>query len=103
MTRYSMNVRLGSRANHGARSAKGALVYLTDERHREYFPVSASPRPFDAAIEPGRAVHTTLTFQMPPDAGKPNFEVRMDRIGYSSFIIGSRELLRRPMLTLALD
>jgi hypothetical protein len=103
MTRYSMHVRLSSRANHGARSAKGALVYLTDERHREFFPVSVSPVPFDAAIEPGQAVDTALTFQIPPDAGKPSFEVRIDRIGYTSFIIGSRELLRKPMLTLALD
>jgi hypothetical protein len=103
MTAYSMNVRLSSRANRGARSAKGALVYLTDERRREYFPVSALPVPFDTAVDPGQSKDTWLTFEVPSDAGKPNFEVRMDRMGYTSFIIGSRELLRKPMLTLALE
>ena len=98
-----MSIRLSSRANKGPRSAQGALVYLTDERHREFFPVEASPVPFGAAVDPGKSVDTSLTFEVPSDAGKPSFEVRLDRIGYTSFIIGSRELLRKPMLTLALD
>jgi hypothetical protein len=102
-TLYRMAIRLSSRANHGPRSAKGALVYLTDERHREFFPVDASPVSFDATVDPGQSVDTSLTFELPPDAGRPNFEVRVDRIGYTSFIIGSRELLRKPMLTLAIE
>jgi hypothetical protein len=102
-TRYSLDVRLTSRANHGPRSAKGALVYLADERHREYFPVSASPVPFDTAINPGQSVDTSLAFDVPSDAAQPAFEIRRDRIGYASFMIGSGELLRKPMLALALD
>ena len=102
-TRYRLDVRLSSRANRGPRSAKGALVYLADHRRQEFFPVSASPVPFDTAVDPGQSVDTSLTFEVPPGSGKPYFEIREDRISYGSFIIGSRELLGKPMLKLVLE
>jgi hypothetical protein len=43
-------------------------------------------------MEPGTPVDTTLTFDVPSEARKVYFEVRMERISYASFISGSGQV-----------
>jgi hypothetical protein len=90
-----------TRANHGLRSAKGASVYLTDERDRRFLPVhDPSATPFDVDVEPGKSVNTSLTFHVPSDAKTLAFAAEMDHIQYASFIIGNGDLLHNPRLKL---
>jgi hypothetical protein len=100
---YRLDVRLFSLANHGPRSAKGASVYLTDERYRR-FPLvhDASAIPFDVALEPNTPVETSLTFNVPSEVRELYFAGGMDHIRYASFIIGSGDLLHKPVLKLRL-
>jgi hypothetical protein len=101
---YHFAIRLFTRANYGPRSAKGASVYLTDERNRRFLPVyDPSAAPFDVAVEPGSSVNTSLTFYVPADAHRLAFAAGMDRIQYASFIIGSGDLLHNPRLKLRLQ
>ena len=101
---YRLDVRLFSLANHGLRSAKGASVYLTDERNRR-FPLvyDASAIPLDVALEPKEPVETSLTFDVPSDAKDLFFAGGMDHIRYASFMIGSPDLLRQPILKLRIQ
>jgi hypothetical protein len=100
---YRFGIRLFSRANHGPRSAKGASVYLTDERNRRFLAAhDPAATPFDV-VEPGKSVSTSLTFHVPSDAHTLAFAARMDRIHYASFIIGSGDLLHNPRLKLRLQ
>jgi hypothetical protein len=96
-------VRLSSRANHGSRSAKGAEVYLTDDRNRKFRLVDASPLPFEADVDPGKSVDTRLSFDVPSDARKLYFAVRMEGITYGSLMIGSGETPWQPLLKLAVE
>jgi hypothetical protein len=94
---YRLSVRLFSRANHGPRSAKGASIYLTDDRHRRFLPVSdPSVPPFDVVMQPGGSVRTLLTFNVAPDAGPLFFSAGFDHLQYASFIIGNGDLLHKP-------
>ncbi len=99
---YRFDVRLSSRANHGPRSAGDALVYLTDERKREFLPAEVSPLPFGVAVEPGKSADTSLIFHVPADAQRVSFAVRTPGIGYASFMIGG-EVPWKPVLKLAVD
>jgi hypothetical protein len=101
---YRFGIRLFTRANHGPRSAKGASVYLTDERNRRFLPVyDPSAAPFDVDVEPGKSVNTSLTFHVPSDAHTLALAAGMDRIQYASFIIGNGDLLHNPRLKLRLQ
>ena len=101
--RENFDVRLISRANHGTRSAKGAEVYLSDDRNRKFRLADASPIPFEADVDPGKSVDTTLSFNVPSDAQKLYFEVRMEGISYASFMIGSGETPWKSLLKLAVE
>lgn len=101
---YRFAIRLFTRANHGPRSAKGASVYLTDERNRRFLPVyDPAATPFDVEVEPGQSVNISLTFHVPSDARTLAFAAGMDHIQYASFIIGNGDLLHNPRLKLRLQ
>jgi hypothetical protein len=94
-----LDIRIFSLANRGKRSARGALVYLTDERGRR-FPLAQDPAaiPFDVDLSPRESVATTLTFPVPADAKELFFNGRVPGIRYASFIIGNGDLLNQPRL-----
>ena len=101
---YRFAIRLFTRANHGPRSAKGASVYLTDERNRRFLPVYDPPgTPFDVDVEPGQAINTSLTFHVPSDARTLAFAAAMDHLQYASFVIGNGDLLHNPRLKLRIQ
>jgi len=101
---YHFAIRLFTLANYGPRSAKGATVYLTDDRNRRFLPVfDPSAIPFDVEIQPGQSISTSLTFHVPTDAQKLAFAATMDRIQYASFIVGNGDLLHNPRLRLRIQ
>jgi len=65
---YKVDVRIFSDANSVKTSAKGAAVYLLDERGRR-FELLNDPAviPFDTPLAPKQSIHTTLTFAAPAD------------------------------------
>ena len=68
-TLYKVDVNIFSDANRVKTSAKGASLYLLDERGR-HFPLIDDPSviPFDSVLSPGQSIKTTLTFATAPDA-----------------------------------
>jgi hypothetical protein len=95
---YRLVLQLFSLANHGPRSAKGAWVYLTDDRNRRFSPISdPSAVPFDVALEPKKPVETSLTFDVPSNSKTIFFTGGTSGIGYGSFIIGNGgDLFHKP-------
>ena len=66
---YKIDVRIFSDANTVKTSAKGASVYLLDERGRRFELMNdPSVIPFDAPLDPKQSMHTTLTFAVAADA-----------------------------------
>jgi hypothetical protein len=66
---YRVDVRIFSDANSVTISAKGASVYVVDERGRRFELLNdPSVIPFDAPLAPKQSIHTTLTFAAPADA-----------------------------------
>jgi hypothetical protein len=68
-TLYKLDVHIFSGANHVKTSAKGATLYLVDDRDRR-FPLIPDPSviPFDSTIEPRQSIKTSLTFRVDSDA-----------------------------------
>ena len=94
---YKLAIRIFSRALTTPQSAKGASVYLRDERGRRFAPVQdPSAIPFDVMLQPGESVNTSLVFIVPADAQNLTFAGGFDGIHYASFIIGNGDLLRKP-------
>jgi hypothetical protein len=103
-TVYKVDVRIFSDANRVRTSAKGASLYLVDERGRR-FPLVKDPSviPFDVSLEPGQSVKTSLTFVAAADArqlfltgdtqGEPPFWVRL-YFGSEDSLLHKRTLLR---------
>jgi hypothetical protein len=101
---YRLAVHIFSRANHGPRSAKGAWLYLTDERGRRFgLAPDASAVPFDVALEPHESVATSLTFNVPLDARGLQLSGGLDGISLASFMIGNGDLLHQPRMQLRID
>ena len=101
---YRFAIQLFTHANYGPRSAKGASVYMIDERGRHFLPLpDDSATPFDIDVEPGQSVNTSLTFHIPSDARTLAFAAAMDHLQYASFIIGNGDLLHNPRLKLRLQ
>ncbi len=101
---YRFAIRLFTRANHGPRSAKGASVYLVDERNRRFLPIpDRFAIPLDIAVQPGQSVNTSLTFHVPSDAHTLAFAAGMDHLQYASFIIGNGDLFHNPRLKLRIQ
>jgi hypothetical protein len=103
-TVYKVYVRIFSDANRVRTSAKGASLYLVDERRRR-FPLVKDPSviPFDVTLEPGQSVTTSLTFVAAADArqlfltgdtrSEPPFWVRL-YFGSDDSLLHKRTLLR---------
>jgi hypothetical protein len=101
---YKVEVHIFSEANRVQTSAKGASLYLLDERGRR-FPLVKDPSviPFDATLDPGQSVKTSLTFVAAADArqlfltgdtrGEPPFWVRL-YFGSDNSLLHKRTLLR---------
>jgi hypothetical protein len=101
---YKVDVRIFSDANRVKTSAKGASLYLLDERGRR-FPLVNDPTavPFDVTLDPGQSVTTSLTFVAAADArqlfltgdtrGEPPFWVRL-YFGSDGSLLHKRTLLR---------
>jgi hypothetical protein len=101
---YKVDVRIFSDANRVKTSAKGASLYLLDERGRR-FPLVKDPSlvPFDVTLDPGQSVKTSLTFIAAADArqlfltgdthGEPPFWVRL-YFGSDDSLLHKRTLLR---------
>lgn len=103
-TSYRFAIQLFTHANYGPRSAKGASVYMIDERGRHFLPLpDDSAIPFDIDVEPGESVNTSLAFRVPSDARTLAFAAAMDHLQYASFIIGNGDLLHKPRLELRLE
>jgi hypothetical protein len=102
LSRYSLNVRLSSRAIHELRGLNEVLVYL-DSGHWGAHSTSDHPLAFDTPLEPGQSMETWLNFWWPPDEGKSTFEMRLDRISYNSFPPGSQVLTGKPIMKLAME
>jgi hypothetical protein len=66
---YKADVCIFSDANRVKTSARGAALYLVDDRRR-HFPLVNDPSaiPFDVILDPGQSVRTSLTFLVVPDA-----------------------------------
>jgi hypothetical protein len=66
---YDIDLRLSSRARRISQRARGAWVYLIDERGRRYPPdPDPSAVPLDVLLGPGESVNTSRTFHTPADA-----------------------------------
>jgi hypothetical protein len=96
---YKTDVRIFSDAGRGNISAKGASLYLVDERGRR-FPLVTDPStiPFDTELSPKQPVDTTLTFRVAADA--QHLFLRGDGdLWITKFFIGDDSaLLHRPTL-----
>jgi hypothetical protein len=66
---YNVELRIFSRARRVTQRAKGAWIYLIDDRGRRYSPDPApSAVPLDALLRPLESAITTRVFHVPPDA-----------------------------------
>jgi hypothetical protein len=66
---FKIDVRIFSDANTVKTSAKGASVYLVDERGRRFQLIDEfSAIPFDTPLNPGQSIDTSLTFAVAADA-----------------------------------
>jgi len=96
---YKAKVRIFSDADNVKVSAKGASLYLVDERGRR-FSIVPDPAaiPFDTELSPKQSVDTTLTFRVPADA--QHLFLRGDGdLWITYFFIGDDSaLLHRPTL-----
>ncbi len=68
MVSYDVGLRISSRAGRVAQRAKGAWIYLIDDRGRRYSPDSdPSAVPLDVLLQPGESVATSRVFQVPAE------------------------------------
>jgi len=63
---YQVGLRISSRARRVTQRAKGAWIYLIDDRGRIYPPApDASVIPLDVLLQPGESVTTSRVFEIP--------------------------------------
>lgn len=97
---YKADIRIFSDLNRGTTSAKGASLYLVDERGRR-FPMVPDPSvaPFDTELSPKQAVDTTLTFLVAADSQRLFLKGDGPTFWMSKFFIGDDSAwLHRPTL-----
>ena len=97
---YKADIRIFSDLNRGTTSAKGASLYLVDERGRR-FPVLPDPSaiPFDTELSPHQSVDTSLTFQVAADAKQLSLMGDGPTLWITKFFIGDDSAwLHRPTL-----
>jgi hypothetical protein len=61
-TQYNLDVRIFSDAKTAEISARGAFLFLVDERGRQYPLVASSPIRFGTNLKPRQAIDTSLMF-----------------------------------------
>jgi len=65
---YEVSLRISSRARRVTQRAKGAWIYLIDDRGRRFSPdPDRSSVPLDVLLQPGESVTTSRTFRVPSD------------------------------------
>ena len=97
---YKADVRIFSDLNRGTTSAKGASLYLVDERGRR-FPLIPDPSvtPFDVELNPGQSVNTSLSFLVAADARQLALKGDGPGLWITKFFIGDDSAwLHRPTL-----
>jgi len=97
---YKADVRIFSDLNTGTTSAKGATLYLVDERGRR-FPLVPDPSvtPFDTELSPHQSVDTSLTFRVAGDARELFLQGDGPSLWITKFFIGDDSAwLHRPTL-----
>ena len=97
---YKADVRIFSDLNRGTTSAKGASLYLVDERGRR-FPLVPDPAliPFDTELSPKQSVDTSLTFLVAADAQHLALQGDGRALWITKFFIGDDSAwLHRPTL-----
>jgi len=97
---YKADVRIFSDLNSGTTSAKGASLYLVDERGRR-FPLIPDPdiTPFDIELNPHQSVNSSLTFVVAADAHQLFLKGDGPSLWITKFFIGDdTALLHRPTL-----
>jgi len=97
---YKADVRIFSDLNRGTTSAKGASLYLVDERGRR-FPLVPDPSviPFDTELSPKQSVDTSLTFLVAADARQLFLKGEGPSLWITKFFIGDDSAwLHRPTL-----
>jgi len=63
---YTISLRIFSDAKRVTQRAKGAWIYLIDQRGTRYAPLAnLSDTPLDVLLEPGESVETSRTFMVP--------------------------------------
>lgn len=68
-TNYDVQLHIFSRALRVSQRAKGAWIYLVDDRGRRYAPeFDASAEPLDSLLGPGQSIGARREFKLPPDA-----------------------------------
>lgn len=66
---YTIGLRIFSRAGRVTQRAKGAWIYLIDDRGRRFSPVAdPSEVPLDVLLQPGQSVDASRVFRIPADA-----------------------------------
>jgi hypothetical protein len=66
---YNIGLRIFSRAGRVTQRAKGAWIYLIDDRGRRFPPVAdPSAVPLDVLLQPGESVDASRVFRVPADA-----------------------------------
>ena len=96
--KYSVDLRLSSRARRVAQREKNMAVYLTDDRGRRYDPVRGAA-PFDVLLQAGESAIVNRTFMIPA-AAKSVALVAAHEGGFPIgwFIIGYDTWFRKPPL-----
>jgi hypothetical protein len=97
---YTTDVRIFSDADNVKISAKGASLFLVDERGRR-FPMVPDPAvtPFDTELSPKQSVDTTLTFRVAADAQHLALRGEAPSPWITKFFIGDDSAwLHRPTL-----
>jgi hypothetical protein len=66
---YNIGLRIFSRAGRVSQRAKGAWIYLIDDRGKRFSPVAgAVDVPLDVLLKPGESVDASRVFRVPADA-----------------------------------
>jgi hypothetical protein len=84
--RYTVGLRVFSRARHVSQRARDSAVYLTDDQGRRYDPLP-DPRaiPLRVLLQPQQSVRTVRVFELPADARGVGLAV--DHSGFPGDII----------------
>lgn len=65
---YEVDLRISSQARRVTQRAKGAWIYLIDDRGHRYSPDPNRPSvPLDVLLQPGESVTTSRTFRVPAE------------------------------------